>query len=276
MRSGIASIVALEDFIQAVQSQLDTAQARMTFKARNDKLPLTFAIKDITMDLKAYVEMQDGQIHIRPAGSGDSDASTLHLVFTAITKPMIEENAIQLSAEDKDDTPLDELAGDLSEEEIRSLERVGVRTVSKLNELRRQGLGRSVGRMTNLPLDKLERVLSRATRPMISDVEAEPERPGSTVQRQLRVRGRNLLRDGSPPRATIDGRPVSIVRATDSEIVLAPRPDQMAGQMSLAHDEEAPAEVWFDAALHMAEAALPAESPLRYAAAAPDQPEHVQ
>ena len=248
MRTGAASIVALEDFIQAVQSQLDTAQARMTLKAQNDRLPLTFAIRDITMDLKAHVEMQDGQVHIKPAGSGDTEASVLHLVFTAITKPMIEENAVQLSVDTKDDTPLTELGDELSEDEIRRLDRVGVRTVSKLNEMRQQGLGRSVGRITNLPIDKLERVLSRATRPMISEVEIDSDRYGNGTQqrRQLRVRGRNLLRDGSPPRAMIDGKPVGIVQATDTEIVLAPREGQLAGQMSLAHDDVATADVWFD------------------------------
>jgi hypothetical protein len=247
MRAGTASIVALEDFIQAVQSQLDTAQARMTLKAQNDRLPLTFAIRDITMDLKAHVEVQDGQIHIKPAGSGDTEASVLHLVFTAITRPMIEENAVQLAVDAKDDTPLTEMGDELSEEEIRRLDRVGVRTVSKLNEMRQQGLGRSVGRITNLPLDKLERVLSRATRPMISEVEVDGQRNGGdTLRRQLRVRGRNLLRDGIPPRATIDGKPVGIVQATDTEIVLAPRDGQLAGQMSLAHDDVASADLWFD------------------------------
>ena len=246
MRAGTASIVALEDFIQAVQSQLDTAQARMTLKAQNDSLALTFAIRDITMDLKAHVEMQDGQVHIKPAGSGDTEASVLHLVFTAITKPMIEENAIQLAVDTKDDTLLTEMTDELSEEEIRRLDRVGVRTVSKLNEMRQQGLGGSVGRITNLPLDKLERVLSRATRPMINDVEIDGGRQGDSARRQLRVRGRNLLRDGSPPRAMIDGMPVGIVQATDTEIVLAPREGQLAGQMSLAHDDVASSEVWFD------------------------------
>ena len=77
--------VALEDFIQAVQSQLDTAQARMTLKAQNDRLPLTFAIRDISMDLKAHVEVQRGEVRIRPAGPADADASVLHLVFAAIT-----------------------------------------------------------------------------------------------------------------------------------------------------------------------------------------------
>ena len=246
MRTGTASSVALEDFIQAVQSQLDTAQARMALKAENDRLALTFAIRDITMDLKAHVEMQDGQVHIKPAGSGDTEASVLHLVFTAITKPMIEENAVQLAVDTKEDTPLSEMSDELSEDEIRRLERVGVRTVSKLNEMRQQGLGRSVGRITNLPIDKLERVLSRATRPVINDVQIDADRLGEGPRRQLRVRGGNLLRDGSPPRATIDGKPVGIVQATDTEIVLAPRDGQLAGQMSLAHDDVATSEVWFD------------------------------
>ena len=43
----------LEHFIQAVQSQLDNAQTAMAVKARNLNLPLTFAIKDVTLDLIA-------------------------------------------------------------------------------------------------------------------------------------------------------------------------------------------------------------------------------
>jgi hypothetical protein len=238
--------VALEDFIQAVQSQLDTAQARMTLKAQNDRLPLTFAIRDISMDLKAHVEMQQGEVRIRPAGPADSDASVLHLVFAAITKPMIEENAVQLAVENHDDVPLDALGDALDEEERRRLERVGVRTVSKLNELQKRGLGRSVGRITNLPVDKLESVLARATRPMVDDVEADTGDGADTLRQRLRVRGRNLLKDGAPPRVSIEGKPVSVVRATDTELVLAPGLDQFAGQMSLAHDHRAPTELWFD------------------------------
>ena len=63
--------VPLEDFIQAVQVQLDTAQARMTLKARNDRLPLTFAVKDISLNLRAHVEVQRGEVRIRPASAAD-------------------------------------------------------------------------------------------------------------------------------------------------------------------------------------------------------------
>lgn len=241
------SAVALEDFIQAVQSQLDTAQARMTLKAQNDRLPLTFAIRDISMDLKAHVEMQRGEVHIRPAGSTDGDASVLHLVFAAITKPMIEENAVSFAVEDKDDVPLDELGDTLDEDERRRLAMIGVRTVSKLDEIQRRGIGRSVGRITNLPVDKLQSVLARAARPMVDEIGSEEvatERAGP--RRRLRLRGRNLLMNGKPPRVSIDGKPVDIVQAAERELVLAPAPDQFAGQMSLAHDNRASTELWFD------------------------------
>jgi hypothetical protein len=244
---GSNQAVALEDFIQAVQSQLDTAQTRMSLKAQNDKLPLTFAIRDIAMDLKAHVELADGEVRIRPAQPQDKDTTVLRIGFTAITKPMIEENAIQLAVDDDQDVSLDSLGDDLAPDERRRLEGIGVRTVAKLEEMRRRGLAGSVGRITRLPVDKLESVLSRATRPMVDDVSSEADNSGSSELRQrLRVRGRNLLRDGVPPRIAIGGREVGVVQASDNVIVLEPGPDQFAGQMSLEYDPRARTEVWFD------------------------------
>jgi hypothetical protein len=128
-----------------------------------------------------------------------------------------------------------------------------VRTVSQLQDMQKRGLGRSVGRITNLPLGKLESVLSHATRPMVDDIQTESDAAiengsgdANGLRHRLRVRGRNLLRDGMPPTIGIGGRPVSIVRATDSELVLAPDFEQMAGQMSLAHDNLASTQIWFD------------------------------
>ena len=70
----------LEHFIQAVQRQLDNAQTAMAVKAKSFNLPLTFAIKDITLDLRAHVEFARSEIRIRPAGPSDADASVFHLV----------------------------------------------------------------------------------------------------------------------------------------------------------------------------------------------------
>lgn len=193
----VEATLPLEHFIQAVQSQLDNAQTAMAVKARNLNLPLTFAIRDVTVDLRAHVEFTRSEIRIRPAGAADEEASVFHLVFTAITRPMIEENAIAF-VEGPEDRSIDDLKDELSDDERRRLEWVGVRTVSKLREVEEQGGARTVGRVTNLPVDWLSRALERASTPLVEHVTPvqSPGKEGGDLANLLRIRGRNLVRDG--------------------------------------------------------------------------------
>ena len=221
----------LEDFIQAVQSQLDNAQAAMAVKARTLHLPLTFAIKDINLDRRAHVEVVDSEIRIRPAGAGEKEASVFHLVFTAITRPAIEENAISF-ATDPDDRPLDELGDELTTDERKRLEWAGVRTVKQFQEAEDSGAVHTIGRVTNLPVERLRKALERASTPLVSRV--EPVLPSTEQEHPLlRVTGRNLVRQGSFPQVRIGDRPVSILKSAPDELLLAPDDDQWAGELSL-------------------------------------------
>ena len=236
----------LEHFIQAVQSQLDNAQTAMAVKARNLNLPLTFAIKDITLDLRAHVEFNRSEIRIRPAGPSDKEASVFHLVFTAITRPMIEENAIAFS-EDPEDRSIDDLKDELSDEERRRLEWVGVRTVSKLREVEEQGGARTVGRVTNLPVDRLRRALERASAPLVEHVTPvlSPGNETGDLANLVRIRGRNLVRDGLP-HVTVAGEHVGVVKASDSEILIAPQKHQMYGKLTVEHSPDLASSIAFD------------------------------
>jgi len=49
--------VPIEQFIQALTTQLDRAQNAMALKAENLDLPLTFAVKDLSLDLRTHVEV---------------------------------------------------------------------------------------------------------------------------------------------------------------------------------------------------------------------------
>src|SRR5690349_20895357 len=91
--NGNDSGLPIEQFIQALTTQLDHAQSAMAVKARNLNLPLTFALKDIALDLRAHVDVVRSEVRIRPAGAADTNASTIRLALTTITRPMIEENA---------------------------------------------------------------------------------------------------------------------------------------------------------------------------------------
>lgn len=237
----------LEDFIQAVQSQLDNAQAAMTIKARNLDLPLTFAIKDINLDLRAHVEFTNSEIRIRPAAAGEKEASVFHLVFTAITRPAIEENAISLST-DPDDQSLDELGDELTTDERKRLEWAGVRTIKQFQQAEERGAVHTIGRVTNLPVERLRQALERASTPSIDLIEPIP--PSAEGDRELppllRVTGRNLVRKGASPQVRIADRPISVLRSAPTELLLAPDDDQWAGELALGPSTAVSAAMAFD------------------------------
>src|SRR5947209_8510792 len=157
LMSNGAGSVPIEQFIQALTTQLDRAQSAMAMKAENLDLPLTFAVKDLSLDLRTHIDVVKSQVHIRPAGPGDKDASTLHLALTTITKPMIRENARTLAAAPDEATIKERMGDELTDDEQTRLEWAGVQTVSQLRKLTQSGGGRDLERVASLPVDRLKR-----------------------------------------------------------------------------------------------------------------------
>lgn len=238
--------VPIEQFIQALQTQLDRAQTAMAIKAENLDLPLTFAVKDLSLELRTHVEVVRSEVRIRPAGPGDGDASTLHLALTTITRPMIKENAKAMSI-DPDEPTLKEAVGDeLSDEEQKRLEWAGIHTVSQLRRLAGSGAGKEVERVADLPVDRLRKALAKASSPFVARVEPHvPVDAEADAPRLLRIRGRNFVSNGAP-RVSIGGQPVGILSATDREIVIAPEQNQFSGMLSVETAPDQLAEVAFN------------------------------
>ncbi len=224
--NGSESAVPIEDFVQALQAQLDRAQRAMHIKAKNLNLPLTFAVKDIALDLRTHIEVIKNQVRVRPAGPGDHDASLLHLTLTTVTRPMIEENAFPLDATEE---RIDEVK-DIPEEDRRKLEWAGLQTVRQLKELHDQSGTATIGRMADLPVDRLRKALQKMSQPMVARVDAES---GQTpAEKLLRIRGENLMRRQAP-KVDIEGEPVSVLQASDRELLLAPKAHQFEGVLTI-------------------------------------------
>jgi hypothetical protein len=235
----------IEQFIQALTSQLDRAQTAMAVKAHNMNLPLTFAVRDLSIDLRTHVDVVKSEVHIRPAGPGDKEASTIHLTLTTITKPMIDENARPLQFDPDEPSLKDAVGDDLTDEEQRRLEWAGVQSVSQLKKLKETGGDRAIERVANLPVDRLRKALARASQPMVSRIEPHSPLDRSDNSPLLRVRGRNLV-SGRPPRVSIGGEPVSLLKATDQELILAPLAHQMGGMLTVETGPEMRTETAFD------------------------------
>jgi hypothetical protein len=237
--NGSESAVPIEDFVQALQAQLDRAQRAMHIKAKNLNLPLTFAVKDIAIDLRTHVEVVKNQVRVRPAGPGDHDASLLHLSLTTVTRPMIEENAFPMDANEE---RLDEVK-EIPEEDRRKLEWAGLQTVRQLKELHEQSGTATIGRMADLPVDRLRKALQKMSQPMVSRVDAEAGE--SPAQKLLRIRGENLMRRQAP-KVEIEGEPVSVLSATERELLLAPKPHQFSGRLTIETEPSYATQMAFD------------------------------
>lgn len=228
--------VPLEQFITALTSQLDRAQNAMAIKARLG-YPLTFAVKDLTLDLKAHLEMVEGAVRMRPAGPGDTEASTIHLSLTTITRPMMEENTIQLSNE-PDEPSLDEALADWSPEERRRLEYAGVQTVGQLKEIQKRSNGQLLEKVANLPATRLRAALQRAARPLVREV--VPERARSAVPggapsgpTRLRIRGVNLASDDGATQVLLGGHPARVIESSPRELLVEPLAGSLGGMLEV-------------------------------------------
>lgn len=224
--------VPIEHFIQALTSQLDRAQTAMALKARAG-MPLTFAVKDLSIDLRTHVDVDGSVVRIRPAGPGDKESSTLRVALTTITRPMIEENTLQLSS-DLDEPDIHQAVGEtLSPEDIRKLEWAGVQTISQLVKLRDEAGENAIERTANVPAMRLRAALSRAAQPMVHDIIPErsigvaPDEPPT-----LRLRGRNLFRDAMPS-LRMGNAPLRVLHATPRELVVAPTAAQLGAEIEI-------------------------------------------
>jgi hypothetical protein len=236
----------IETFIQALTSQLDRAQSAMALKARAG-MPLTFAVKELTLELRAHLEVVRSVVHIRPAGPRDRDASVLHIQLSTITRPMMEENTLQVVSEPGEPTLREVLGEEMSEEEERRLEWAGVHTAAQLVELGRRSGGDAIARVAQVPAERLQAALRRAQSPAVAEVVAEqrvrgaePQLPAagpaagsSAPQRLLRIRGHNLV-EGGQPQVRVDGERVPVLEATRGELlVAAPALRRPAGRLEI-------------------------------------------
>jgi len=224
--------VPFDLFIQALTEQLDKAQAAMAIKARIGKMPLTFAVKEVSLDLRAFVQLVEDDVYLRPAGPGESEASTIKFALTTITKPMIEENAVDFRAEEAGFNLKEALGDRLSEGDQRRLERIGVRTVSQLNELRESAGADVIARLSRMPVNRLQQALLNAAAPRVTTIERARADDADPGQRRVHVSAPGL-RAGRLPRVWAAGAAVPVLEAGEGRIVLAPLASQLGCEAEL-------------------------------------------
>ena len=155
----------IEDFLEAVTAQLDKTQDALRLKAVNR--PLTFALKDFSIDLNVFIEMNEqGDILFRPSGPNETGASAVQVGFTTITRPMIEENTVSLELTQR--PSLEEVG--LRPGERSRLGRLGVRNAAQLRKLEASAGNNTMSRLSGVNLDRLRQALQMG-KPRLTQLE---------------------------------------------------------------------------------------------------------
>jgi hypothetical protein len=224
----------LEDLLNAISAQLDRAQSALALKA--ESTALTFAVKDLTLDLRAAVDLRGAALMVRPALPGERDVSTLKLSFTTVTRPMLEEHAVEMQAQEPASS--DAVVG-LSDEEVRRLEWVGVRNLNDLNAVNARGGSHNIRRLSRLSSARLKEALSLAGQRAVSSIAPQPMDPNAVkaldpaTRFRLRVNGRNLARGGVAPKVAVNGTQAQVLQANADGLVVALPEAPTAGALTL-------------------------------------------
>ena len=231
LRSGSGKGYPVEEFLQAIGEQLDRAQDSLVVKARTGR-PLTWALKDLKIDLQVFVELDEsGRVLWRSAGPNEAGASTVHLEFTTITRPMIEENTWSY-LDDADPRSMDDIgaAADFSPEDQRRLSRMGVRTVGQLRRLTSESKNpKAVEAMIGIPVNKLQAALLASSRPAVTSQEVV-KRHDETL---LRIHGANLHDAIAGTEVRMAGEPVEVVESSQSQLLVRPLEHHRQGQLEV-------------------------------------------
>jgi hypothetical protein len=232
-RPGTPSI-PIEDFLRSLGSQLDRAQESLALKVRAGR-PLTWALKDISLDLQVFVEHDaQGRVTWRHAAPNEQGASRITLTFTTITRSMVEENTNQL--EEDDPRSLDDLRSQakLSEADQRQLDWLGIRTVGQFKRLSEDTDPRAVQALSGIPVDRLSALLQASARPMVSRSEMRDDADGQPL---VHLYGANLVGNGATE-VHLNGEAMEVVDSRPHRLVVRPMEHHRDGQVEVTVGRE--------------------------------------
>lgn len=193
----------LESFLDSLIFELDKARDTLAIKGVNK--PMTYAVKDLSLDLQLFPEFDGNQVRFTTAKPGETGASKISIALGSITDRQIRETT-RVSAS-QDDLRLDDVE-ELEPEMKESLKKIGVTSVADIENLEAR----------NIDLAKVAPA-GTAAGGSISDLAARLKsmRNKKQVQRQMslsqserqaqppRVTGVRLLREGDFLLLTLQG-----------------------------------------------------------------------
>ena len=177
---------SLEAFLDSLVLELDKVRDTLAIKAVNQ--PLSYAVKDLSLDLQLFPQFDGDEVKFQTAKPGEEGASKLSIQLGSITDAQIRQTSRKPTS--PKDISIEEVE-DIDESTKKSLRKMGVTSVKDLEKIEKKNIDlRKVGNKAKTNYNKLATVINKARRqqspPTVNRLDINPDR------NQLRLQGQNL------------------------------------------------------------------------------------
>jgi len=217
----------LESFIDSLVVELD--QARETLAIKSVNRPLSYAVKDLSLDLQIFPTFEGGDVRFRTAEPGQEGSSMITLQLASITDQQI--RATSKAPPGRDDVSIKD--SQIDPETQRELKKMGLRSINDIEKLEERNIDLQSASGGAVDYTKLSNMIQQARRgktpPKVrsASVEATPDGP------ILRVLGDNLcVTETHEPVAVVNQRLGRVLSYNQSEIDILVTPDVLNLPMS--------------------------------------------
>lgn len=203
----------LESFVDSLVVELDRARETLAVKSMNR--PLSYAVKDLSLDLQIFPTYEGDSVRFRTAEPGQAGYSTINLQLASITDQQIRATTKPPPA--RDEVPIDEAPIDPGA--VQKLRKLGVRSVNDIEKLEERNVDLRSATGGAVDYTKLANMIRQARRgktpPTVRGASVESTLDGPI----LRVHGSNLsVSQEHEPVAVVNNRLAEVLTYSSDQI----------------------------------------------------------
>ncbi len=204
----------LEEFVDSLVVELDKTRETLAVKAINK--PLSYTVKEVTLDLNIFPSYDGDQVKFVTAQPGQQGSSKVSIQLGSITDQQV--RATSKITGSKSDLTIDDIGVDKSTK--KELRKLGVNSVDDLKQIEQKNVDLQKVSDNEIDYRKLANQIQKIRRgqnpPIVRSVSLSTDDTGSPL---LSVEGENLAVDPKfPPVAVVNQRLATVQSSNHKEV----------------------------------------------------------
>ncbi|MEM9820553.1 MAG: hypothetical protein AAF985_05755 [Bacteroidota bacterium] len=206
----------LESFLDTLIVELDKARETLAVKAINK--PLTYAVKDVNLEMQLFPSFDGKKVKFITAEPGQTGASKIAIQLGSITDQQIRKTTKKPIT--KDDVSLDVIE-EIDDDTKESLRKIGVTSVNDLAEIEKKNVDLEKASKKKTNYKKLAGLLQKARRSNFPPSIRKASFSVAQGQPHLKVEGENLAIDQNyNPIAVMNGQLIEMLSFGKEELTI--------------------------------------------------------